>query len=171
VGAVLLGGVNTLGDWVWARFIPAHRALLGLSHGTLLLLVLGLYLGVLRGRAIAGALGGALVGLLAAASFYALAPLLGYAAMFASWMALWMGFALLDGRLRGHVATREVLIRGLVAAVGSGLAFYAISGVWTSPAPGGPRYGYNLLCWTIAFLPGLAALLLRDRSRPASQRS
>jgi thiamine transporter ThiT len=26
---------------------------------------------------------------------------------------------------------------------------------------GGPNYAYNLLCWTLAFLPGFAALLLR----------
>ena len=165
VGALLLGALNTFGDFVWARFVPAHRAAFGLAHGTLLLLALGLYLGVLRGRAGRGALRGGLVGLLAAALFYALSPWLGYAAMFPSWMALWMGFAFLDARLRGGVALREVLLRGGLGAVGSGLAFYAISGIWTDPAPGGPRYAYHFFCWTIAFLPGLAALLLRT---PAS---
>jgi len=160
-GALLLAALSTFGDFVWARYVPTHRAVFGLVHGTLLLLAQGLFLGLLRRRPAPGALGGALVGLLAAASFYALAPLLGYAAMFASWMALWIGFAFLDARLRGGVPWRESLTRGLLAAVGSGLAFYAISGIWTNPAPGGPRYAYHFLCWTIAFLPGFAALLLR----------
>ena len=173
VGALLLAALSTLGDYVWARFVTAHRAVFGLVHGTLLLLALGLYLGVLRRRPVIGALGGAAVGLLAAASFYALARTLGSAAMFVSWMLLWIGFAWLDARLRENVPAREVLVRGLLAAVGSGLAFYAISGIWTNPAPGGPRYAFHLLCWTIAFFPGFAALLAgeaalrRGRSTPA----
>lgn len=164
-GALALAALSTLGDFVWSRFVPTHRAVFGIVHGTLLLLALGLYLGALRRRPLHGALAGAFVGALAALSFYALAPLMGYGAMFVSWMALWMGFALLDGRLRGRVRAREVLVRGAIAAVGSGLAFYAISGIWTNPAPGGPRYAYHFLCWTIAFLPGFAALLSYERRK------
>jgi hypothetical protein len=160
LGAVVLAALNTLGDFIWAHYIPRHRAVFGLLHGTLLLLALGLYLGILRRRPALGALGGALVGLAAAASYYALARVLGFSAMFVSWMALWLGFAFLDARLRGRVRAREPFIRGLAAAVGSGLAFYAISGIWTKPAPGGPSYPYHFLCWTIAFLPGFGALLL-----------
>ena len=167
VGALLLGALSTFGDFVWARYVSSHRTVFGLAHGTLLLMAVGLYLGVLRGRAALGALAGALVGLLAAASFYALAPLLGYSAMVVSWMALWIGFALVDARLNDRTPfSREVVVRGLAAAVGSGLAFWAISGIWTHPAPGGPRYGYHFLCWTLAFLPGFAALLLRGRPSP-----
>lgn len=163
-GALVLGALNTAGDFVWARFVSRHRAILGLVHGTLLLLSLGLYLGLLRRRPLRGALAGAAVGLLAAASFYALAPLLGYSAMFASWAALWIGFAWLDARLRGGVPAREWALRGVLAALGSGLAFYAVSGIWTRPDPGGPSYPYHLLCWTLAFLPGLAALVLQRRT-------
>ncbi len=165
VGALLLAALSTVGDFVWARFVSEHRAVFGLVHGTLLLLALGFYLGLLRKRPARGALGGAVVGLLAAASFYALAPFMGYAAMFVSWMALWIGFAFLDARLRDGVPSREVLTRGLLAAVGSGLAFWAISGIWTNPAPGGPRYAYHFLCWTVAFLPGFATLLVRNARR------
>src|SRR5262249_37625707 len=129
LGAFLLGLLSTLGDFVWARFVTAHRTVYGLAHGTLLLGAVGLYRVAWRRRPLAGVLAGALVGLLAAASFYALAPLLGYAAMFASWAALWIGFALVDARLRGGAPAREWLLRGLAAAVGSGLAFWAISGI------------------------------------------
>jgi hypothetical protein len=162
-GAFALAALNTLGDFVWARFVAQHRTVFGLIHGTVLLLALGLFLGLLRGRPAFGALLGAAVGLLAALSFYALAPLFGYGAMFVCWMALWIGFALVDGRLRGAVHAREVLARGALAAVLSGAAFYAVSGIWTRPAPGGPNYAFHFLCWTIAFLPGTAALLLWER--------
>jgi hypothetical protein len=86
---------------------------------------------------------------------------MGYAAMFVAWMALWAAFGLLSGRFLGEPrqAVGTALARGLVAAVGSGLAFYAISGIWTRPAPGGPDYAYHFLCWTGAFLPGFLALL------------
>ena len=60
-------------------------------------------------------------------------------------------------------------MRGVLAALTSGLAFYAISGIWTNPAPGGPNYAYNFLCWTIAFLPGFAALLVTGRSARGSR--
>jgi hypothetical protein len=166
-GALLLGALSTLFDFVWARLALPHRAVFGLAHGTLLLLALGLYLGALRGRPWRGAGAGGLVGLLAAASFYALAPFLGYPAMFASWMALWVGFALVDARLGGGASTRDALVRGLLAATGSGLAFWAISDIWLGPATAGPSYAWNFACWTIAFLPGFAALLVRPRRAAA----
>lgn len=164
LGALVLAALNTLGDFVWARYVPDHRAVFGLAHGTLLCLGIGSYLGLLRRRPARGALGGAAVGLLAAAGFYALAPLAGYAAMFPAWMGLWVGFALIDARvLRGLRPSGEPLARGLLAAAGSGLAFYAISDIWIRPQPGGPRYAYNFLCWTAAFLPGFLALLSQPR--------
>ena len=88
---------------------------------------------------------------------------MGYAAMFVVWMALWAGFGLLAAAAwasRGP-RTGEALVRGALAAVCSGLAFYAISGIWTRPAPGGPDYAYHFFCWTVAFLPGFVALLAR----------
>ncbi|MEO1370088.1 MAG: hypothetical protein AAFX50_23140, partial [Acidobacteriota bacterium] len=46
------------------------------------------------------------------------------------------------------------------AAVGSGLAFWAISDIWTKAQPGGPNYLWHFACWSFAFFPGFAALLL-----------
>ena len=167
LGALVLAALNTFGDFLWARFVSHHRTVLGLVHGIVLLLALGLFLGLLRARPLRGALSGAAVGLLAALSFYALAPLLGWGALFVSWMALWLGFAFVDAHLRGGAGARAALVRGALAAVGSGLAFYAVSGIWTKPAPGGPDYAYHFLCWTIAFLPGLAALVLQTDPQAA----
>jgi len=76
--------------------------------------------------------------------------------------------ALVDARLRGRAAlSREVLARGLAAALGAGLAFWAVSGIWLHHDPGGPNYPYNFVCWTLAFLPGFAALLVGGPGRPA----
>ncbi len=163
VGSLMVAAVSTLGDFVWARYIPAHRPLFGLLHGMALCLAIGLFLGALRREPLRGAVAGALIGLGAAGGFYLLARLMGYAAMFVSWMALWAAFAILNGRGLGGPpsGTADALARGGLAAIGSGLAFYAISGIWTRPAPGGPDYAYHFLCWTVAFLPGFLALLAR----------
>jgi len=169
LGALWAAALSTLGDWVWARFIPRHRPVFGLAHGTLLFLGIGAFLGTVRGRPLRGAALGAAVGFGAAAGFYGLAPFVGYAAMFLLWMALWAALALADAR--GLAAPPgpfgPALVRGGLAAVASGLAFYAVSGIWTAHRAGGPDYPYNFACWTIAFLPGFLALLL-PRSRPFS---
>jgi hypothetical protein len=173
VGSLLIAALNTFGDFVWARFIPAHSPLFGLLHGTVLCLGIGLYLGALRGRSARGAAGGAAIGLAAAGGYYALAALIGYVAMFLSWMALWVAFALLNEHGLGEPGPRAhaALVRGVLAALGSGFAFYAVSGIWTRPPPGGPDYGHHFLCWTAAFLPGFVALLARRAGARAAVRT
>ncbi|MBA3949551.1 MAG: hypothetical protein H0X44_06335, partial [Acidobacteria bacterium] len=54
------------------------------------------------------------------------------------------------------------LIRGLVAAIAGGIAFYAVSGVWTQHAEN-PNYGWHFVAWLIAWWPGLAALTFGRR--------
>ena len=164
LAALLLAGVSTLGDFIWAHFSLEHRPTYGLVHGTFLCAVIGLYLGLLRKRPVLGAIGGAGIGFGAAAGFYGLARFAGMAAMFPLWMAFWIAFALLDARVLADRASRvlgmkNALVRGAVAAVASGLAFYAISGIWLDRGPGGPNYAVHLASWTAAFLPGFLALL------------
>jgi hypothetical protein len=163
LGSLWAAVLSTLGDFLWAQFIPSHRPIYGLIHGTALSLGIGLYLGALRRRPVRGALWGAVIGLGAAAGFYGLAPFVGYSAMFVLWMALWVAFGVLDGRGLAPPLTpsREAIARGLLAALGSGVAFYLISGIWTHPRPDGPDYLYHFLCWTVAFLPGFVLLLGR----------
>jgi hypothetical protein len=158
-GGLLLGAVNTFGDFFWEWMQLRHRVAYGVAHGALLLLCLGLYLGILAGRPFAGALGGIMSGTLAACVFYALAPMMRLAAMFPAWVALWLLVAVVDGvgLRKGRVG--PALARGAIAAVASGLAFYAISGIWTRPSPGGPQYLVNFASWTFAFIPGFLALL------------
>ncbi len=160
-GASAIAAVSTLGDFIWATWIPEHLPLYGLAHGTLLFLSIGLYLGALSNRPGVGTGAGALIGALAAGSFYLLAPVVGYSVMFAVWIGVWVAVGILNEFLRNRPPEiRVALARGAVAAATSGLAFYLISGIWFPFNPQGWDYLIHFGGWTIAYLPGFAALLI-----------
>lgn len=157
----------TFGDWFWAAFSLRHLSIYGLIHGLLLCAWIGFLLGRLSQRGVAGALFGAIVGLLAAASYYALVPLLGFSAMFVSWVGLWFGLACVRMYLTGALRQATLangLLRAVIAAVGSGLAFYALSDIWLRP-PAVANYSRNFSTWFVAFLPGALALLVGTRRK------
>ena len=164
-GALVMAAVSTVGDFLWANWLPHRRPIYGFAHGLVLLLCVGLYLGVLsRKAAICGA-AGALIGVLATGGFYLFQPLLGYSGLFVFWIGLWVALGLLNGRvLQGRGNIRGELIRSGLAAVGSGIAFYAISGIWFPFNPRGWDYAVHFAYWTVAYLPGFAALLVMRRS-------
>jgi hypothetical protein len=170
-GALLLGAVSTLGDFVWAAFRLQHRMGYGLAHGAVVCLCVGLVIGWRARRAALGAAAGPFVGVAAAGLFYMLAPALGYSAMFPAWMFFWICFGLLQAQLDPRKRYAAAVWRGVAAAVLSGLAFYAISGIWTRPSPGGPDYVRHLWSWTMAFLPGFAALFAGVPAHPQSHAS
>ena len=173
-GTLAIAALSTAGDFIWATWISAHRAVYGVIHGALLFLAIGLFLGSLAGRAAAGAIAGACVGALAAGLYYLLAPMLGFGAMIVAWMAVWLGLALVYGRLNAQridVGGRHdirinfgaVATRGVIAAIASGLGFYAISGIWRPFDPEGWDYLTHFGAWTLAYFPGFAALLISRR--------
>jgi hypothetical protein len=179
-GALVTAAVSTLGDYLWANVLPHGQPIYGLTHGALLFLTVGFCLGVaarppsprLRRdladaqsatarKPIAGAAGGAIIGFAAAGSFYLLQPFIGYSALFVLFVALWLALGVLNGRvLQGRDSVRSVLVRSVLAALGSGLGFYAISGIWFPFDPHGWNYAKHFVYWTLAYLPGFAALLL-----------
>ena len=157
-----MAAVTTAGDYAWYKFGIRHTMIAGVIHGIVLLATLGAFLGSLSGRIAAGAAGGLVAGALGALAFYGLARWLGVGAMFAAWSLVWIGLAAFDARvLRGESGSRWI-IRGLVAAVAGGVAFYAVSGVWTQHAEN-PNYGWHFVAWLIAWWPGLAALTFGRR--------
>ena len=167
--SLVLAATSTAGDFIWATWITSHRAVYGMAHGILLFVVAGFVLGVPAGRPAAGAFTGALVGAFAAGSFYVMAPLLGYSAMFLSWVLLWLALAVANARLNARSARlSEVATRGAIAAVTSGIAFYFISGIWRPFNPAGWDYAVHFAAWTIAYLPGFAALMVGARSVSAA---
>ncbi len=165
LAALVLGAANTAGDILWAGLSLRHRMVYGIAHGAILCLLIGGIIGWRARRLGPGLAAGPGIGFLAAGAFYAMAPWLGYYAMFPAWMFFWMCFALLQNFLLPESGWRPAIVRGLVAAMLSGLAFYAISGIWTRPPRGGPNYLYNFGAWSFAFLPGFAALFLNRRRR------
>jgi hypothetical protein len=163
-GALAIAAVSTLGDFIWATWIPRHRPLYGLTHGTLLFCAVGLYLGFVAKRPAAGAIIGALQGALAAGSFYVLAPATGLPVMFIIWFAVWVALGVLNEWLNARPGlSRAAIGRGLAAAVGFGVVFYLISGIWFPFDPMGWDYLAHFAGWTAAYLVGLGALLVNQR--------
>ena len=165
--ALLLGAVMTAGDFVWAYFNVRHTRVSGISHGVAMCLCLGAVVGGRAGRLGAGLAAGPLIGVLAAGAFYVLAPTFRSGAMLLAWMFFWICFALLQHALVNE-RLPKALGRGLIAAVTSGLAFYAISGIWTDPPAGAPNYAMQFLYWSFAFLPGFLSLFAGAPSRARS---
>ena len=164
--ALLLAIVMTVGDYVWAAFDIPHRTFYGILHGAVMCLFIGAVIGGRAGRILVGASAGPFIGVFAAVVFYVLAPSAGWGAMLPAWMTFWSLFSLLQQQLP-PVERREpgwhAGLRGVAAAVLSGLAFYAISGIWTRHDPGGPNYAVHFASWWFAFLPGFLALFLPTR--------
>ena len=146
VAAMLLAAVMTGGDFIWSIFDVRNRMMNGIVHGAAVCLAIGTVIGVI-----------------AALAFYALAPSLRYFAMLPAWMLFWLLFAFLQQRLMRTESIATAVGRGIVAALLSGAAFYAISGIWTNPPPGPPRYGVHFASWVFAFFPGFVALFIGAR--------
>lgn len=167
--AAILGFASAVGDWIWANALTDGAIAPAIVHGVLIFALLAGVLGWAvesRGavRRLLATLPG--VGLVLAAAFYPLAYAIGYlGALIVTWIGMWMALAMLTEWARGEgLVLRRALTRGALAAVGSGLAFWAVSGMWTDPAF---EAGYAVRCalWTFAFFPGFAALLLDLRGR------
>jgi hypothetical protein len=177
VGALTLAAVSTAGDFVWANWRVRHLAFYGVLHGVAIFLAAGCYLGWLVARPGAGAIAGVLAGAAGAGSFYLMRPFIGFSAMFVSWVLIWIALGIINPMLRhGHprgvvlVSVPPIMLRGVIAALASGAAFYAVSGMWFPFDPStAADYAEHFLRWTIAFLPGFAALLI-GVERHASQR-
>ena len=162
VGALATAAVSTLGDYLWKNVLPHGLPVYWFAHAIVLFSTVGFCLGLPSNKPLAGALGAVVVGCLATAGFYFLQPLMGYAAMFPLFFALWFGLGLLAGRvLQPRDSITATIVRGLLAAVGSGLGFYLISGIWMPFNPQGLDYVKHFVYWTIAYLPGFTALLMR----------
>jgi len=158
--SLALAAVMTLGDFTWAALHIHHRTAYGIVHGAVMCLCIGLAIGVRTGRKLPAAIGGPLIGVAAAGTFYLLAPVLKWGAMFPAWMLLWILFALLQKMLTRGERIGTTLKRGILAALLSGLAFYLISDIWIHEARH-PSMLVHFGAWAFAFVPGFAALFGR----------
>ena len=166
LGALVTAAVSTVGDYLWANVLPHRQPIYWFAHAIVLFLTVGFCLGLPSRKPVVGALGAAAIGCAATGGFYFLRPVMGYPAMFPLFVGLWLGLGLLTGRfLEKHERASEILARSALAAVGSGVGFYAISGIWMPFNPHGWDYARHFLYWTIAYVPAFAALLTRRSVR------
>jgi len=161
-GTLVMAAVSTFADAFWAAALPEHRTIYGLVHGGLLFGVFGIALAWLVGsaRVLLWGVAGILVGAFAAVIFYGLFPFVGIGAMLVAWMGLWLAFGQIAERAAASPeGGARPLLRGVAAAVLSGIGFWAISGIWLGPHDPGPLYWRNFGSWCVAFAPGFLALL------------
>jgi hypothetical protein len=166
-GILIVAAAATLGDFIWYTYGVRHTLMAGLVHGALLLTAVGAVLGASSGQIVKGLPLGALAGLAGAASYYLLVAVMDGrtygTAIPASWVIMWLILAALDGRwLRpARRPWNAVALRGLLAAVAGGVAFYLVLGtLWGRPPAGGRNYLVQFLAWAFAWAPGLLALTL-----------
>jgi hypothetical protein len=161
IGALVTAAVSTVGDYLWANVLPHGIPIYWFAHGALLFFTVGVCLGLPSRKPLVGGAGGVAVGLAATAGYALMRPVLGYTGIFVMFFTLWIGLGLLTGRvLQKRDSTTIVLMRSVLAAIGSGCGFYAISGIWFPFNPHGWDYAKHFLYWTLAYFPGFAALLL-----------
>ena len=92
----------------------------------------------------------------------------GSVAMIAAWAVCWLLLAVGEGRLlqRPQRPWREVVTRGVVAAILGGVAFYAVVNIlWGRPPAGGRNYLVQFAAWTVAWAPGILAIVTRAPTR------
>ena len=177
IGILVVALVATLGDYTWYTLNVRHSIGTGIIHGTVLLTAVGAVLGLDAGRVIRGLPIGALSGVGGALIYYLLVAFVDRrtygSAIPASWVAMWLLVALLDGRWLRAPRRRpwgEIAIRGVLAAVLSGIAFFLVlNTLWGPPPATGKNYFVQFVAWVVAWAPGLVALTL-GRSPRADRR-
>lgn len=169
-GILFVAAVATAGDYIWYEFGVRHRVLIGILHGAVLLMAVGGVVGLSARRIAAGLPIGAAAGIGGALTYYALdTATRGIVAMVAAWVICWLILAVGEGRLlqRPPRSWTEVVTRGVLASILAGVSFYAVVGLlWGRPPAGGRNYLVQFAAWTIAWAPGILALLVgRSRDR------
>ena len=173
VGILGVALVATLGDYTWYTLNVRHSITTGIIHGAVLLTAVGAVIGLVANRLLKGLPIGALAGIGGALIYYLLVALVDRRtygmAIPASWVAMWLLLAVLDGRWLRAPQRRpwgEIAMRAVLAAVLSGIAFFLVlNTLWGRPPATGKNYVLQFAAWVVAWAPGLLALTLDHSSR------
>ena len=165
--------VATLADYTWYTAGVRHSVTTGIIHGAVLLTAVGAVLGSDAGRVLKGLPIGTLSGIGGALIYYLLIALVDRrtygSAIPLSWVAMWLLVALLDGRWLRAPNRRpwaEIAVRGVLAAILGGAAFYLVMNtLWGRPPATGRNYFVQFAAWAVAWAPGLLALTVGGSSR------
>jgi len=168
LGILVVAGVATIGDFIWYHFGVRQTILSGVLHGAALLMSVGAALGWSARRVLAGLQMGIVAGVIGALSYYALLNAAGsMTAMIAAWAVVWIALAIGEGRMLQKPRRRwiDVITRGVIAAVLSGLTFYAVSsGLWGRAPAGGRNYVLQFARWIVAWAPGIITIAMPSRT-------
>src|SRR5262245_60154264 len=148
VGILGVALVATLGDYTWYTLGVRHSIATGIIHGAVLLTAVGAVLGLDAGRVLKGLPIGTLSGIGGALIYYVLVALVDRrtygTAIPAAWVGMWLLVAFLDGRWLRAPERRpwsEIALRGVLAAVLGGIAFYLVlNTLWGRPPATGKNY-------------------------------
>jgi hypothetical protein len=152
--AVLLGGINTIADFVSAELKLEARPIYVLARVVLICYCVGGIVGARARQLLMGTAGGLMIGALVSAVFYLVAQTpLAWTALVLAWSVFWLGFSLLDTVLQGGSAV-GALLQGLAAALLSGAFYYGIGNIWPQNPSLDPNLWRLLTWWSAAFLPG-----------------
>jgi hypothetical protein len=164
IGILVVAAVSTVGDYVWYEIGVPHRMTFGIAHGALLLAAVGGVVGATAGRIVAGIPVGAAAGIGGALVYYALENSLGRSAMIAGWAAVWILMSVFNVRVlqRPRRSWTDGIVRGVIAAVAGGLAFYLVGDdLWGRRPPGARNYVNQYGLWVAAWAPGLLAVAVK----------
>ena len=168
---MVTAAISTAGDYLWANVLPHGRPVYWFAHAIVLFSTVGACLGAPAGKPLSGMIGAVAIGCAATLGFYLLQPLIGYSALFVLFFGLWLALGALTVRvLHRRRGVRDILIRSSIAAFGSGLGFYAISGIWRPFDPHGWDYAIHFVSWIVAYLPAYVALLMSASNERARRR-
>jgi len=156
--ALLLGGINTLADFILSELKLAARPIYVFARIVLICYCVGGIVGARARQLMIGTIGGLMLGALVGCAHYLLAPAMGLGALAVAWALFWIGFSLLDAVFRGASGMVGALLQGLLAAAVSGVLFYALTSIWAPPTGGEPNLLRVLALWVGAFFPGFIVL-------------
>jgi hypothetical protein len=158
--ALLLGGINTIADFVSTELKLGARPIYVLARVVLICYAVGGIVGARARQLMMGTVGGLMIGALVSAVYYLLAPVAGWTALALAWSFFWLGFSLLDAVLHGGSAVGAIL-QGLAAALLSGGFYYGIAKIWPQDPSLDPNLWLTLVSWSAAFFPGFIVLFWR----------
>jgi hypothetical protein len=158
--ALLLGGINTIADFVSAELKLETRPIYVLVRVLLICYCVGGIVGARARQLMMGTVGGLMIGAVVSAVYYLLAPQFGWLGLALAWSAFWLGFSLLDALLQGGSALGAVL-QGVGAALLSGGLYYGIGNIWPEKDSIDPSLWRALAWWSAAFFPGFIVLFWR----------
>src|SRR5262245_2845197 len=130
--ALLLGGINTVYDFVWPQLKFAGPG--GLSRVMLICFAVGMLVGARAREILIGGLTGALVSAAVLSAHQYLLGTAGGYELYVPWAIFWLSFGLLDGLLNRDRPVYFAFLQSLGAALASGAAYLAFGSVWSHTA-------------------------------------